>query len=100
MTDKKKNVVTLVIEVPEGVDLSIGCEITVQGHRVRCNAINWERDGLTYGSGLEQRLEAALEVIKSDASWAIDDYKEKLQDLRESEDLIEMPELEDFDNLD
>lgn len=100
MTDKKKNVVTLVIEVPEGVDLSIGCEITVQGQTVKCNAVNWQLDGLTYGSGLEQRLEAAIEALQDGNSFPIDDYKEKLQDLRDSEDLIEMPELEDFDNLD
>lgn len=98
MTQTK--VMSLTIEVPDGVHLALGSEILLQGHPVKCNAIDWERDALTYASGLEQRLEAAIEVITSGASWAIDDYKEKLQDLRESEDLIEMPELEDFDNLD
>ena len=84
------NFVTLAIKVPDGVELRLSSEIEVNGHKVVCQSLSWDTNSILESFGLQQRLEAALEIIRNEGY--VDEYKERLEELREGDELIELPE--------
>ncbi|GAB2927683.1 hypothetical protein [Rheinheimera gaetbuli] len=87
---KNPQFVAIAIKVPEGVEMQLGCEIEVQGHKVGCQSINWGTNSCMEAAALEQHLDAALEVLENAGHGYMDYYLEKLEELREANDLIEL----------
>lgn len=85
---------TLAVKLPADLVIELSSEVELNGHKVECQSICFETNAIRESFALQQRLEAALDIVRS-AGWT-DEYKQKLQDLRDENDLIELPE-HDFD---
>lgn len=89
MSSASNSVMTIVISVPEGVSLSIGAKINVNGHEVGCNTVNWKENSCLKADYLDQRLLVALDVLDEN-SGARDDYEARIAELKERDELIEL----------
>jgi hypothetical protein len=86
------SILTIAIEVPDGVHLQLGSKITVQGHEVDCLTINFARNCILQADALEQRLDVALAVLEDNVFNGLDDYNSRLEELEELDELLELQE--------
>jgi len=89
MSSAPKNTTTIVVRVPQGLDLAVGAKINVNGHELDCTTVNWKENSCLKADYLEQRLLVALEVLDEN-SGAMDDYEARILELKESDELIEL----------
>lgn len=90
----RTDIATIAIVIPQGVDFKLGARINVQGHDVECITIAWESNSIRQASALEQRLEVALDLLEHGDYLEKDlsGYNYRLEELRETNDLIELEE--------
>lgn len=83
--------VTIVVEVPKGVEFPLSALINVQGLQVKCTSIAWETNSVSEAFALEQRLEVALDLLEGGDIFStdIDGYKSRLKELHEAGELTE-----------
>ena len=85
-----KSIITIAIEVPDGINLELGAKVNVQGHEVDCLTINFARNCILQADALEQRLDVALSVLEDNICNGLEDYNARLEELEELDELIEL----------
>ncbi|WP_288739834.1 hypothetical protein [uncultured Rheinheimera sp.] len=89
MSSASKSTTTIAFKIPQGVSLSLGAKINLNGHELDLQTVNWETNSCLKADYLEQRLLIALEVLDENYG-AMDDYEARIQELKDNDELIEL----------
>lgn len=89
------NFLTVALALSDDAKVALGKEVEINGIKAKCMSLSWETNSIRKSFALQQRLEIALELIQQENLE--DEYKQKLQDLRDDDELTELPDMPEFD---
>lgn len=89
------NFLTVALALSDDTKVALGEHVELNGIKARCMSLSWETNSIRESFALQQRLEIALELICNEGLEA--EYKKRLQDLREDDELTELPKMPEFD---